>query len=113
MFEGIAYAQAAPAGGSLLDQILTGPGGSIFPIVMIFVVMYFVMIRPQTKKASDHKKMLDALKKNDEVVTTGGLIGKIADLNDKVVTLEIAPNVKVRIERTQIAASSNQAKTTK
>ena len=113
MFEGIAYAQSTPAGGGLLDQLLTGPGGQILPIALIFFVLYFVMIRPQTKKASDHQKMLNSLKRNDEVVTTGGLIGKISELGDKVVTLEIAPNVKVRVERAQIAASTGSTKPTK
>ncbi|HKV56313.1 MAG TPA: preprotein translocase subunit YajC [Candidatus Binataceae bacterium] len=107
-FEGIAWAQAAPSGPqNLFDQMLTNP---ILPIALIFVVMYFLFIRPQTKKASDHQKMLSALKRNDEVVTTGGLIGRIAELTDKLVTLEIAQGVRVRIERTQIAAISTYGK---
>ncbi len=111
MFEGIAYAQAAAGGGAQdWGQLLGSP---IVPIAFIFVVMYFLILRPQTKKASDHQKMLNALKKNDEVVTTGGLIGKISELGDKVVTLEIAPNVKVRVERAQIANSTSAAKPTK
>jgi preprotein translocase subunit YajC len=89
---------------TMFDQILTNP---IVPIVLIFAVMYFLFIRPQSKKASDHQKMLAALKRNDEVVTTGGLIGRIAELSDKLVTLEIAPNVRVRVERSQIAAISS------
>ena len=105
--EAIALAQAAPSSSqpqTLFDQLLTNP---IVPIVLIFAVMYFLFIRPQSKKASDHQKMLAALKRNDEVVTTGGLIGRIAELSDKLVTLEIAPNVRVRVERNQIAAISN------
>jgi preprotein translocase subunit YajC len=107
LFETIAWAQSAQPSGQpqgLFDQLLTNP---IVPIVLIFGVMYFLFIRPQSKKASDHQKMLAALKRNDEVVTTGGLIGRIAELTDKLVTLEIAPNVRVRIERNQIAAISN------
>jgi preprotein translocase subunit YajC len=112
LFEGTAFAQAsAPAGGSQdWGQILGNP---IVPIAFIFIIMYFLILRPQTKKASDHQKMLNALKRNDEVVTTGGLIGRVAELGDKIVTLEIAPNVRVRIERTQIAGSSSAAKPTK
>jgi preprotein translocase subunit YajC len=112
LFEGIAFAQTAAPAGSAQDwgQILGNP---IIPIAFIFVVMYFVILRPQTKKASDHQKMLNSLKRNDEVVTTGGLIGKIAELGEKVITLEIAPNVRVRVERSQIAASSSYAKATK
>jgi preprotein translocase subunit YajC len=112
LFEGIAFAQlGAPAsGGQDWSQILGSP---IIPIAFIFVIMYFLILRPQTKKASDHQKMLGSLKRNDEVVTTGGLIGKIAELGDKVITLEIAPNVRVRVERSQIAASSNYGKPAK
>ena len=111
LFETIAWAQSAPPSGqpqTLFDQLLTNP---VVPIVLIFAVMYFLFIRPQSKKASDHNKMLAALKRNDEVVTTGGLIGRIAELSDKLVTLEIAPNVRVRVERTQIAAISNYGRT--
>jgi preprotein translocase subunit YajC len=110
-FEGIAWAQtAAPAGQpqTLFDQLLTNP---LVPIVLIFAVMYFLFIRPQTKKTNDHQKMLAALKRNDEVVTTGGLIGRIAELSDKLVTLEIAQGVRVRIERSQIAAISTYGRT--
>ena len=112
LFEGIAFAQAAAPAGGVQDwgQILGNP---IVPIAFIFVIMYFLILRPQTKKASDHQKMLSALKRNDEVVTTGGLIGRIAELGDKVITLEIAPNVRVRIERSQIAGSSSYSKPTK
>jgi len=113
LFEGTALAQsAAPSAGpqDLFGQIVTNP---IVPIAFIFVIMYFLILRPQTKKASDHQKMLGALKRNDEVVTTGGLIGRIVDLGDKLVTLEIAPNVRVRVERSQIGSISSYGKTSK
>jgi preprotein translocase subunit YajC len=106
-FETLALAQSTPSSAqpqALFDQLLTNP---IVPIVLIFAVMYFLFIRPQSKKASDHQKMLAALKRNDEVVTTGGLIGRIAELSEKLVTLEIAPGVRVRVERSQIASISN------
>ena len=111
--EGIAWAQVASSSGapqSTLDQILTSPA---LPIALIFGVMYFIFIRPQTKKASDHQKMLTTLKRNDEVVTTGGLVGRIAELGDRVVTLEIAKGVNVRVERNQIAALSTYGKVPK
>jgi len=107
LFETLASAQSTPSSGqpqTFFDQLLINP---VVPIVLIFGVMYFLFIRPQSKKASDHQKMLAALKRNDEVVTTGGLIGRIAELSDKLVTLEIAPNVRVRVERNQIAAISS------
>jgi preprotein translocase subunit YajC len=113
LFEGIAFAQSsAPSGGpqDLFGQIVTSP---VLPIAFIFIIMYFLILRPQTKKASDHKRMLGTLKRNDEVVTTGGLIGRIAELGDKLITLEIAPNVRVRVERSQIMAISTYGKTTK
>lgn len=111
MFEGIAYAQAAAAAPTdMFGQILTSP---VVPIAFIFIVMYFLLLRPQSKKANDHQKMLAALKRNDEVVTTGGLIGRIAELGDKLVTLEIAPNVRVRVERSQIASLSGYGKAQK
>jgi preprotein translocase subunit YajC len=113
LFEGIAFAQAAAAPAAPQDffgQIITNP---VVPIVFIFVIMYFLILRPQTKKTSDHQKMLSALKRNDEVVTTGGLIGRIVELGDQLITLEIAPNVRVRVERSQIGSISSYGKTSK
>jgi preprotein translocase subunit YajC len=111
LFEGIAFAQAAaPAAAPDTEQLIYQ---YFVPIALIFVIMYFLLIRPQTKRASDHQKMLGALKRNDEVVTTGGLIGRIAELGDKVITLEIAPNVRVRVERSQIASTSTYGKAQK
>ena len=111
LFEGTAWAQAAvatPAGGpSFVEQLMTGPG----PIMALVVaVMYFLVFRPQNKKAQETAKMLAALKRNDEVVTTGGIIGRISEIGDKLVTLEIAPNVRIRVERPQIASMSSYGK---
>jgi preprotein translocase subunit YajC len=93
-----------------VQQLLTGPG----PIMaMVVAVMYFLVFRPQNKKAQEQAKMLSALKRNDEVVTNGGMIGRIQDVGDKVITLEIAPNVRVRIERSQIASISSYKSTAK
>jgi preprotein translocase subunit YajC len=105
-FEGIAYAQADKGAGAGQQVIFT----TVIPLVFLFGIFYFLLIRPQAKKASDMQKMLAALKRNDEVVTTGGLLGKVIELGDKVVTLEIAPNVRVRVERAQIAALSSYTK---
>lgn len=77
---------------------------SFLPLVLIFVVFYFLLIRPQQQKAKQQQTMIANLKRNDEVITTGGLYGKVVALSDKVVTLEIAPNVRVRIDRPQIAS---------
>ncbi len=111
-FEGIAWAQAAgaAAGGveSNSQQVIFT---TVIPLVALFAIFYFLLIRPQSQKAAEHQKILSALKRNDEVVTQGGLIGRIVELGDKVVTLEIAPNVRVRVERPQIASLSTYSKT--
>ena len=96
---GIAYAaDAAPA---------TGPGGigAFLPLILIFAVFYFLLIRPQQKKAKEHQIFLGNLKKDDQVVTSGGVHGKITGLTDKVVTLEIADNVRIKVSRQYIAGS--------
>jgi preprotein translocase subunit YajC len=92
-----AYAQAAPGAGG------PGPIVTILPFILIFVIMYFMVIRPQQKKARDHQDMLAKLKRNDEVMTSGGIYGKVIDLKETVVTLEVAPNVRIRVHRPQIA----------
>src|ERR1700719_2115711 len=82
-FEGIAWADAAPAAApaagpqGLFDQMLTNP---IIPLVMVVAVFYFIIIRPQSQRATEHQKLVKGLKKNDEVVTNGGLIGRVAEL---------------------------------
>ena len=96
MFD-IAYAQGAPGVGG------PGPMLTIFPFILIFAIMYFMVIRPQQKKAKDHQALLAKLKKNDEVMTSGGIYGKVVDLKETVVTLEVAPNVRIRVHRPQIA----------
>ncbi len=95
---GLAYAQGA--GGA------AGPGPivSLMPIALMFVVLYFLLIRPQQKRAREHDTMIQNLKRNDEIVTTGGLYGRIQSLADSVLVVEIAPNVRVRVERAQIAS---------
>jgi preprotein translocase subunit YajC len=111
LFEGIAWAQAAggqAANPTFVEQLMTGPA----PIMALVVaVMYFLVFRPQNKKAQEQAKMLSALKRNDEVVTTGGIIGRIHEVGDKVLTLEVAPNVRLRVERSQIAGMSSHGKT--
>lgn len=92
-------------GSSLLILAQAAPNqgfGSILFIGALFLIMYFVMIRPQQKQMKEHKTMLSALKKGDEVVTQGGLIGKIFAVTDKLVTLEVANNVRVRILKSSI-----------
>lgn len=93
----IAYAQAAQGAGG------PGPIVTILPFILIFIIMYFMVIRPQQKKAKNHQDMLSKLKRNDEVMTSGGIYGKVIDLKETVVTLEVAPNVRIRVHRPQIS----------
>jgi preprotein translocase subunit YajC len=91
-----AWAQAAPQGPS--DSLI-----SFLPLILIFVVFYFLLIRPQSKKAKEHRKMVGALAKGDEVVTNGGLLGKVTIIGDSFVEVEIADGMRVKIQRQAIA----------
>jgi len=74
----------------------------MLPLILMFVVLYFVMIRPQMKKQKEHRAMIDALAKGDEVATTGGLLGKVTKLGDGFVSLEIANGVEVQLQRSAV-----------
>ena len=93
----MAFAQTAPGGSGPSTLI------SFAPLILVFVIFYFLLIRPQQKKAKEHSEMLEKIKKNDEVVTSGGIYGKVVALTDTVVTLEVAPNVRIRVHRPQIS----------
>lgn len=86
-----AWAQGAGAQGGGFESILL--------IGLMFVVLYFLMIRPQMKRAKEHRTMIEALQKGDEVVTAGGMLGRISKLSDSYVTLEVAPNIEVQVQR--------------
>jgi preprotein translocase subunit YajC len=97
-FDFITPAHAQAAGGM--------PGGDLMtflPMIAIFVVFYFLLIRPQQKKAKEAKAMLDALQKGDEVVTAGGLLGRITALTDQYVTVEVAENTEIIVQRGAIS----------
>jgi len=89
-----AYAQAAVGGDSGFIGFL--------PIILMFVLLYFLMIRPQMKRAKETKSMIEALQKGDEVVTAGGVVGRITKLGEQYVTLEIAPNTEVVMQRSAV-----------
>jgi len=76
---------------------------SLMPIILIFGVFYFLIIRPQRQKQADHQKMVQAVKKNDEIVTIGGIHGTIVNVKDAAVVLRIADNVKIEIQKSAIA----------
>ncbi len=92
-----AFAQTAPAAAAGGD-VMTSLSGML-PLILMFVVLYFVMIRPQMKRQKEHKAMIDALAKGDEIATAGGLLGKVTKLADATVTIEIATGVEVQLQR--------------
>ncbi len=100
MFPALAWAApAAPGAG--------GPGGmfgSFLPLILIFVIFYFLLIRPQQKKAKEHRQMLDTLKRGDKVITQGGIYGVVDQVDQHTLMLKIAENVKVKIGKAYIAA---------
>ncbi len=103
MFISSAFAQTAPAaagGGDFMSALFAG--GQLPIIAVMFAVMYFVMIRPQMKKQKEHRAMIDALTKGDEVATAGGLLGKVTKMGDSYLTLELAPNVEVQVQRSAV-----------
>ena len=89
-----AYAQDAASPGGLM---------SFLPLIVIFVVFYFLLIRPQMKRAKEHRQLVSGLSKGDEVVTNGGLLGRITDVTESFVTVELADNVQVKIQRQAVA----------
>ena len=95
MFISPAYAQAA--GGDTTSSLV-----SLLPLVLMFVVLYFVMIRPQMKRQKEHKAMIEALAKGDEVVTAGGFLGKVSKLGDVYIGVELTDGVEVQLQRSAV-----------
>ena len=100
MFISSAFAQTAPAaaaGGDMQSSLM-----SMLPIILMFVVLYFVMIRPQMKKQKEHRAMVDALAKGDEVVTAGGVLGRVSTMGENFIGVEIASGVEVQVQRSAV-----------
>jgi preprotein translocase subunit YajC len=97
MFDQIAYAMGAPGEGG------QGGFGMFVPLILLFGIFYFLLIRPQQKRQKDHKALLSNLRKGDQVITAGGMYGRITGLTDTVATLEIAEKVRVKVARSQIS----------
>ena len=95
-----AYAQVAPA--SSTTDSMFGSLGSMLPLVLMFVVLYFVMIRPQMKRQKEHKTMIEALAKGDEVVIAGGLLGRVSKMGDSYLGVEVASNVEIQVQRSAV-----------
>jgi preprotein translocase subunit YajC len=94
-----AFAQTAPApsGGGTESSLL-----SLLPLVLMFVVLYFIMIRPQMKRQKEHKAMVEALAKGDEVVTAGGVLGRVSKLGETYVHVEVATGIELQVQRSSI-----------
>ena len=92
-----AWAQAAPGGAE-------SAFASLIPLILIFVIFYFLLLRPQIKRAKEHKQMVNSLAKGDEVVTNGGLLGRITKVDESFITLEIADGVQVKVQRNAVAS---------
>ena len=105
MFVSPAYAQAAgaPGGAAAFAQFV--------PLLLVFVIMYFLILRPQQRKLRQHRDMVAALKRGDEIITNGGLIGRVVSVRDDEVDVEIAQNVRVRVVRGMISQVVSQAAT--
>ena len=99
MFISSAFAQTAPAaasaGGDMQSSLMS-------MLLLMFVVLYFVMIRPQMKKQKEHKTMIDALAKGDEIITAGGLLGKVSKIGEGYLNVEIASGVEVQMQRSAV-----------
>jgi preprotein translocase subunit YajC len=101
MFISSAFAQTAPAAaaaGSDMQSTLM----SMLPLLLMFAVLYFVMIRPQMKKQKEHRSMIDALAKGDEIVTAGGLLGKVSKIGDAYLSVELASGIEVQMQRQSV-----------
>ncbi len=97
MFISSAYAQAAPAASGTESSLI-----SLLPLVLMFVVLYFIMIRPQMKKQKEHKAMIEAVAKGDEVVIAGGVLGRISKLGESYLHVEVANGVELQVQRAAV-----------
>ncbi|MFZ2737290.1 MAG: preprotein translocase subunit YajC [Burkholderiaceae bacterium] len=100
MFISSAFAQTVPAaaaGGDMQSSLM-----SMLPLVLMFVVLYFVMIRPQMKKQKEHRSMIEALAKGDEIVTAGGVLGKVTKLGESYLSLEVAEGIEIQVQRSAV-----------
>ena len=97
MFISSAYAQAAAGAGDTQSTLI-----SMLPLVLMFVVLYFVLIRPQMKRQKEHKAMIEALAKGDEIVTAGGFLGKVSKIGETYIGVELADGMEVQMQRTAV-----------
>ncbi len=91
-----AFAQTAPSGGGGMDIM------SLLPLIAMFVLLYFLLLRPQMKRAKEQKQMIASLQKGDEVITSGGTLGRVTKVSDNYISLEIANNVEVTVQKSAV-----------
>ncbi len=108
-FESLAYAMAPPSGGAEGGNPLT----ALMPLVLMFVIFYFLLIRPQQKKAKQHKELLQGLKRGDHILTSGGLYGRIVDVKDDVLSVDLGNEMVVKINRSFISTVPDAPKESK
>lgn len=97
----------AKAGGPAVPGCQGGGMSQFVMLAIMFVIFYFLLIRPQQKRAKEHREMLGNLKRGDEIVTSGGVIGKISGLTDTIVTIEVAEKIRLRVLRTHISGKTS------
>jgi preprotein translocase subunit YajC len=107
MMTSVAYA-AGPMGGDPTSFLI-----SLAPLILIFIVFYFLLIMPQQKKAKQHKQMLESIQKGDEVITSGGIHGKVVGIADQILTLDVGEKVKIKVSREFIALKKSGEETQK
>lgn len=105
---GLAFAMSGPPGGAAGASGGLGAFQQFIPLVLMFAIFYFLLIRPQQKKAKEHRALLEGIKKGDHVVTAGGVHGKVASVEDGIVGLEVATGVVIKITKSYIAAVTNK-----
>lgn len=103
---GLAFAMGTPPGGAANNG--QSAISSIIPLILMFAIFYFLLIRPQQKKAKEHRALIDGLKKGDQVVTAGGIHGKITAVEETVVTMEIASGVNIKVNKGHVASVTNK-----
>jgi len=107
MMISVAYA-AGPAGGDTMSFLM-----SIAPLILIFIVFYFLLIMPQQKKAKQHKQMLESIQKGDDVITSGGIHGKVVGITDQVLTIDVGEKMKIKVSKEFIALKKSGEETQK
>lgn len=107
-FTGLAFAQAQPGGGAAPSGIAQLMGSPLVMMGIIFAIIYFLIMRPQQKKQKEHQEMLRSLAKGDRVVTVSGIYGTVANLDEKIVLLQVDDKVRIKVSRNSVASLSEE-----